>query len=271
MYSSLIHVHAYILINISDIYISIILRFGYPDPGYLQRVQEELKAKGIEEEQGEVQQPPVDHQQNKYEKPSHSSNTIDLPSHWSPMPSGKVVDIIKLKPTDPDFKRVAGSISLGNFRLSNMKIYRIQNSDLFQRFMAKEKSIRENFSQGSIIESALWHGTREHEMDHISKYGVLPHYNSHMGHHGNGVYFSVSAEKCSRVCQAVYPSGKKHMIKCRVLTGEYMKGSAWMKSPPVRPGSADTFDSVVDSVSDPSVFVIFSAVQIYPEYWITFT
>ncbi|XP_013403375.1 uncharacterized protein LOC106168751 [Lingula anatina] len=246
--------------------------FGYPDPGYLQRVQEELKAKGIEEEQDEVQQPPVVHQHNKHEKPSQPSNTCDLPSHWSPMPPGKVVDIIELKPKDPDFKRVAGSISCGKFKLNNIKIYRIQNSELFQRFMANKQSMRENFSQGSIIESALWHGTREHKMDSISKYGVCPHYNSHMGHLGNGVYFSVSAEKCSLLCWAPIPSGKKHMIKCRVLTGKYTQGvSAWMSSPPVRPGSGGTFDSVVDSVSDPSVFVIFSAVQIYPEYWITFT
>jgi len=59
----------------------------------------------------------------------------------------------------------------------------------------------------------------------------------------------------------------KSMFVCRVLVGSYTKGHADYRRPPARNGGdVDFFDSCVDDITDPSIFVVFEKLQIYPEY-----
>ena len=62
------------------------------------------------------------------------------------------------------------------------------------------------------------------------------------------------------------------MYLARVLTGEYTKGSSSMLVPPAKsPTNPNVlYDSVVDNVHNPSIFVVFYDAQAYPEYLITF-
>ena len=69
-------------------------------------------------------------------------------------------------------------------------------------------------------------------------------------------------------------NGYCYMYVARVLVGKFTAGKGGMKVPPSRndpnnPGLL--YDSVVNDVGDPSVFVIFLDHQCYPEYLITFT
>ena len=53
--------------------------------------------------------------------------------------------------------------------------------------------------------------------------------------------------------------------------GEYTQGKANMNvAPPLQPGSKDVFDSLVDNVQAPTIFVAMTDAQVYPEYLITF-
>lgn len=62
------------------------------------------------------------------------------------------------------------------------------------------------------------------------------------------------------------------MYYCKVLTGEYTIGKAGLREPPIKDTENQVwFDSVVDNAESPSMFVIFSDTQAYPEYLITFT
>ena len=64
------------------------------------------------------------------------------------------------------------------------------------------------------------------------------------------------------------------MYVVKVLVGQFIAGSQGMKAPPPRNDSGNPgrlYDSVVDKVEDPSIFVIFVDNQCYPEYLITFT
>ena len=59
----------------------------------------------------------------------------------------------------------------------------------------------------------------------------------------------------------------------KVLVGRYTIGGRGMKAPPSRdePGNPGVrYDSVVDNVRNPSIFVIFVDNHCYPEYLITF-
>lgn len=59
------------------------------------------------------------------------------------------------------------------------------------------------------------------------------------------------------------------MYLCRVLTGDYTTGQQNMIVPPQK-DTGQKYDSVVDNVAKPSIFVIFHDSHAYPEYLITF-
>ena len=62
-----------------------------------------------------------------------------------------------------------------------------------------------------------------------------------------------------------------NMFLARVLTGEFAPGySADIEPWPKSTDNKDLYDSSVDSVQNPQIFVIFHDTQAYPEYLITF-
>ena len=88
--------------------------------------------------------------------------------------------------------------------------------------------------------------------------------------YGNGTYFSVDARGAARKAQPDV-NGHRYMYWCRVLTGEYTRGRTDMVVAPVKTaGTYDLYDSVVDIVESPTMFVIFEDAHAYPEYLITF-
>lgn len=63
------------------------------------------------------------------------------------------------------------------------------------------------------------------------------------------------------------------MYVCRVLTGDFALGQQGMIVPPTKgTGTISTglYDSVVDNMANPSMFVVFHDIQAYPEYLIKF-
>ena len=67
-------------------------------------------------------------------------------------------------------------------------------------------------------------------------------------------------------------SGCRFMYLARVLVGKYCRGKAGMIVPPPKDPSRPEilYESVVDNPANPSIFVVFSDAQCYPEYLITF-
>ena len=65
------------------------------------------------------------------------------------------------------------------------------------------------------------------------------------------------------------------MFVAKVLAGSYTEGKSSYQRPPskIDPGNpaSDLYDSCVDKVSDPSIFVIFQNDQLYPEYVIEYS
>ena len=68
----------------------------------------------------------------------------------------------------------------------------------------------------------------------------------------------------------------KFMFYVRVLTGDYTQvpksyNNELLKAPPTKdPDKSIPHDSVVDSLSDPKQYVVFSNDQSYPDYLITY-
>ena len=87
---------------------------------------------------------------------------------------------------------------------------------------------------------------------------------------GQGVYFATSFALSARYATPT-SSGYQHVFQCRVLTGQFALGNPTIVEPPVRDKSRLVlYDSVVDTVEEPRMFVVFSDAQAYPEYLITF-
>lgn len=90
--------------------------------------------------------------------------------------------------------------------------------------------------------------------------------------YSNGTYFAVNASySANDTYSKPNQNGEKFMYVCRVLTGDFTLGQKGMVTPPAKnPGSTDLYDSVVDIVANPTMFVVFHDTQAYPEYLITF-
>ena len=91
--------------------------------------------------------------------------------------------------------------------------------------------------------------------------------------HGQGVYFSVSAQDATSYAQPD-TRGLYQMYYTRVLTGQHTKGNQQMKTPPPKNEpdneSLSYYDSTTDRLDDPSIYVIYYDTQAYPEYIVTF-
>ena len=60
------------------------------------------------------------------------------------------------------------------------------------------------------------------------------------------------------------------MFTAKVLVGEFTAGFSGLKTPPKKGNETDLYDSVVDNIQNPSIFVVFPDNQSYPDYLICF-
>lgn len=88
------------------------------------------------------------------------------------------------------------------------------------------------------------------------------------------MYFASVSELSTRDNYSPHNSeGQKFVLVARVVTGEFTVGKADMRIPPLMPNpSGDVprrYDSLVNSMEKPTIFVIFNDTQAYPQYLIT--
>ncbi|XP_061226007.1 protein mono-ADP-ribosyltransferase PARP14-like isoform X2 [Neopsephotus bourkii] len=197
---------------------------------------------------------------------------ITLPSHWEDM-ENKQVKVVNLKPFSEEYLKVQSRFKKGCGSCVIEKIERIQNPLLWQTYQIKKLSVCAK-NKNKNNEKFLFHGTAASSLNTINYNGFDRGYaGKNAATIGNGTYFAVDA--CYSA-QDIYSrpdaNGRKYMYLVRVLTGQYCVGSKGLIKPPAKntEDSSDVYDSVVDNVKDPTMFVIFSDIQAYPEYLITF-
>ncbi|KAG2462363.1 PAR14 polymerase, partial [Polypterus senegalus] len=90
--------------------------------------------------------------------------------------------------------------------------------------------------------------------------------------YGHGVYFAKNSQY-SVTYSPADQQGRHYMYLAQVLIGKYTTGNSSMRVPPPisQSNNNDLFDSLVDSVPNPTIFVVFHDDQVYPEYLITFS
>ena len=157
-----------------------------------------------------------------------------------------------------------------------LKIERVQNLALWEVYAVKRKHIleRENALTENEIQRHekiwLFHGTDAETCRKIKDQGLNRSFSGKNATlYGKGVYFARDAKYSERYASS---DGEhvQRIFACRVLVGRYCVGEKDALVPAVRTGNT-LFDSTVDSVLDPRIFVTYHDAQAYPEYLIHFT
>eukprot|EP01083_Nonionella_stella_P132913 404107_1 len=174
-----------------------------------------------------------------------------------------------LKPSDDLYQETANKFYGDIYDLvSIIEIKRIQNTFVFQMYQALRMAHKNIIGESNLNEVFLWHGTDRKAMKSICATGFLRDYGSIMIY-GKGVYFATSAQTSLEYspCDA---SGYRYMLLCRVLCGESCVGQEEYKVPPFKTNSLVQYESMVDTLHEPNIYVISKDYQVYPSFLITF-
>lgn len=88
--------------------------------------------------------------------------------------------------------------------------------------------------------------------------------------YGDGSYFARDAAYSHDYARRL-PSGQRQMLVVEVAVGRSVVGEEGMKMCPIIPGQQYVrYDSLVDRVQDPTIFVVQHSSQAYPAYLITY-
>ncbi|KAM6960083.1 protein mono-ADP-ribosyltransferase PARP14-like isoform 2-T2 [Tautogolabrus adspersus] len=203
-------------------------------------------------------------------KRSKTETTLEFPEHWEPMEE-ELFKKVELQPASPEYQTVAQGF-LRTAKYNICKIERVQNSYLWQAFSVCRRRITAKNGPAELGEKHLYHGTSANSCDCIERDKFDRGYaGTHAALFGKGVYFAVNADYSASRYSPPDTLGLKRLYVARVLTGRYTVGNSSMKAPPPRASDrTDCFDSVVNNLQTPAMFVIFHDDQAYPEYLITF-
>ncbi|XP_062830403.1 protein mono-ADP-ribosyltransferase PARP14 isoform X2 [Anolis carolinensis] len=196
---------------------------------------------------------------------------VALPKQWEDM-KGLSVKLVLLQQATQEYQDVENRFRHGCPTSKIQKIERVQNPFLWQSYQVKKQELDKKNGQTNN-EKILFHGTPDSTVTPINHTGFNRSYaGKNAAAIGNGTYFAVNAHYSARDTYSKPDSnGRKYVYLARVLTGVYCVGKHGLITPPPKNTVGfDLYDSVTDDVNNPSMFVIFSDAQAYPEYLITF-
>nr|XP_015801932.2 protein mono-ADP-ribosyltransferase PARP14 isoform X1 [Nothobranchius furzeri] len=197
-----------------------------------------------------------------------------FPLYWDSMAPGEVMKVVTLQPHSQEYQTVERDFKQTAHKKIR-KIERLQNIHLRRAYEAQKKQLSDkNKNQGGEGEKLLYHGTTRESSDSIMKTGFNRRFaGQNATAYGKGTYFAVKASySASTTYSRPAADGFQRMFLAKVLTGMFTQGQHGMKVPPPlddrQPSSR--YDSVVDNISSPGMFIVFHDDQAYPDYLITF-
>jgi poly [ADP-ribose] polymerase 10/14/15 len=202
-----------------------------------------------------------------------AANALNAPDSWDPVKDPLVAQLFRV----PDGAEKQAAVNAFMATLPNtvkiISVDRIQNMSLWQSYAVKRQTVTATSDTPAQVERAwLFHGTTEDIVPKIMQQGFNRSFcgrNATM--YGKGVYFARdSSYSSSKIYSAPDGKGIQRMFLCRVTVGAYCQGRKDGLSPDVKSGHI-LYDTTVDNMRDPSIFVTYHDGQGYPEYLIHFT
>lgn len=194
-----------------------------------------------------------------------------IPHFWKKMSRNKYYLKAPLHPKSHEYRITAHKFTSTGGRDNIIKIERIQNEFLYKQYIAKKAEVTKKMERsGKLVERKLFHGTDEDEK--IILHGFDRSFaGKNATVYGRGVYFAATA-RYSDSYALPNINGHRRVFLADVITGYYCQGNSSYISPPVRQSGMknDLFDSVVNDVQNPNIFVIFKDASAYPTHLITY-
>ncbi|XP_040201326.1 protein mono-ADP-ribosyltransferase PARP12-like [Rana temporaria] len=171
---------------------------------------------------------------------------------------------IPVPQTCDEFSTVAKMFSKTVQGYKVRKVWRIQNPTLWQAYQRQKDQMKKKNVGIDVNEQQLFHGTDN--VTTICKNNFDWHSHGPNGILcGQGNYFAGDASYAHNY-SPTNSAGTRTMFVARVLVGDFIQGDLTMKSPPQKRRSNECYDSYVNSVTSPSLFMVFEKSQVYPEY-----
>ncbi|XP_036813214.1 mucin-2 isoform X2 [Oncorhynchus mykiss] len=176
---------------------------------------------------------------------------------------------VSLLSSDRDYQKVQGLFNqtMRGFQITSIE--RVQNRDLWEVFQWKRDLMKKNNGGQNSKELHLFHGTDPKHVEAICRDNFdwrLCGTNGTV--YGEGSYFARDAKYSHSYTSH---SGVRSMFACQVLVGDYTQGNSGLRRPPPKgEGSPTLYDSCVDNVLNPSIYVVFERHQVYPEFLIKY-
>ncbi|XP_060110924.1 uncharacterized protein LOC132583277 [Heteronotia binoei] len=191
----------------------------------------------------------------------------NIAPHWEAMDQC-LVKKVELQRSSEEYQDVVKKFNQtgGGFKI--LKVERIQNRYLWVSYCWKRSWMDKKNPEGVQNERILYHGTRPENWHSIQEIGFKSACRK-VGLYGQGIYFAKEAVRSAYYAKPD-SGGQRFMFQTRVLIGEYTRGGEKMVLPPMKPGGKGRYDSLVDVLSKPAIFVTFFDDHAYPEYLITF-
>ncbi|XP_033839904.2 protein mono-ADP-ribosyltransferase PARP14-like [Periophthalmus magnuspinnatus] len=197
-----------------------------------------------------------------------------FPLYWDDMASDEKLKVVPLLESCAEYQKVKQQFKQSCPK-TVIKIERVQNIHLRRCYEVQLKHISDkNKRIGGAKERLLYHGTTNECTKAIMNKGFDWRFaGQNATYFGQGNYFALHASYSAHPTYSKPTmDGTQRMFLVRVLTGLHTLGQKDMKLPPPRDlrASHDRFDSVVDNMLQPNMFVVFQDHQAYPDYLITF-
>lgn len=212
------------------------------------------------------------------------AGTLKRPDTWEPRKSGLVAVPKDSYEYDEVVRSFLDTLHHHQPHASVVDVQRIQSFPLWQSYAVKKETMKKrdrenpahlvhNKDPDGMERQWLFHGTTSEIIPKIIKQGFNRAFAGRNAvAFGKGVYFARDAAySCNRNYATPDADGTQHIFLCRVVVGDWCKGSYGQLTPNSKPGNQfDLFDSTVDDAASPSIFVVYHDAQAYPDYLVSF-
>ncbi|XP_075795472.1 protein mono-ADP-ribosyltransferase PARP12 isoform X2 [Pelodiscus sinensis] len=198
------------------------------------------------------------------------SEEESIPAHWDKSALPELgYKLIKLPSSSDEYKKVQADFQRTMPKTVIRQIQRIQNPTLWKVYQWQKEQMQKTNGGKDVSERVLFHGTSKKHIDAICQQNFDWRIcGLHGTAYGKGSYFARDASYSDNYSKTDLDI--KTMFLARVLTGDFTLGNSSYLRPPAKDNENHFYDSCVNSLSNPSIFVIFEKHQIYPEYLIEY-
>jgi poly [ADP-ribose] polymerase 10/14/15 len=199
------------------------------------------------------------------------SAALKMPDYWDDVKDPLKYELFRL-PDGPEKKNVVDQFKTTLAPTTQVvSVDRIENMSLWQSYAIKRQTVSLHGDGVEVEKSWLFHGTTEDTVPKIMQQGFNRSFcgrNATM--YGKGVYF---ARDASYSAHPLYSkpdaNGVKRILLCRVAVGSFCLGKKDALTPDMKDASS-LYDTTVDNMRDPSIYVTYHDGQAYPEYLVHF-